>query len=251
MLNLFRDKELARQGPRMEQEPHASSPMEMLVPEQEKNPVSEDSFFDTQQDIKPDSSEKVLHKVLKCQKKLHMRLLERIQSGQDQYSEYADQCLKLAKQYEELEKQQQREIQTVRACQQETSQILNNELERHALNPAIEALVEVEREVVRLHRKVLDIKKESGICPTWREYAKELEITVSIVQDKLDCLDIQIINPQQGEVFDPDKHELCDRQKTQDVELTGKIHSVSTTGIWYRSKLLKRARVVVYYGENK
>jgi molecular chaperone GrpE (heat shock protein) len=145
-----------------------------------------------------------------------------------------------------MEQNYLQELQAVRVCQQQTAQILNHDLERHALNPAIETIVAMAEEFMRLEQTISHLKLKSGLCPAWAEVAGELEISATVVAEKLRALDIVILRPQCNQPFDAALHDICGQLETGDAQLQSKIQSVIASGIQYRNKLLKRARIIVY-----
>jgi len=129
------------------------------------------------------------------------------------------------------------------ACQKQTAELLNNNIERYVLNPVIETVVFLCDEINKL-KSVADGKAEN--------ISDELEISLQLAQDKLAHLDIERITASAVDCFDSARHAVCGYEETSDNNLHGKINKIVTMGIFYRGKVLTPARVKIYrYCENK
>lgn len=147
---------------------------------------------------------------------------------------------------ERLSNQYDRHVAALVNCQKETAGILNHELERHALNPAIEALVKLAKELTDLPER---IGQSTGGVGTEKEFAgiqQEIDISCSIAREQLAHLDIEIIAPSQAQKFDKNAHTICGCVETADEHQHGKISKLVTPGIVYRGKVLHQARVSVF-----
>ncbi|GAI32797.1 unnamed protein product [marine sediment metagenome] len=133
----------------------------------------------------------------------------------------------------------------VQQCQQQTAQLVNHDLERHALNPAIETVVALADEIIRADiAKKLTQEFESEVALDLLH--EKLHSSAEIARDRLTYLDIKKINPSSSDTAEPDKHNVCVAIETNNKSLHGKISSVLTEGIIYRGKILKQAKVSVY-----
>ena len=136
-------------------------------------------------------------------------------------------------------------VNIVRQCQQQTAELINHDLERHALNPAIETVVVLADEIIRADiGKKLTQKFEPDIALDLLH--ERLQSSAEIAKDKLAYLDIQKINPAPNDTVEPDKHNVCAAIETDNKNRHGKISSVLSEGIIYRGKVLKQAKVSAY-----
>ena len=130
-------------------------------------------------------------------------------------------------------------IDTVSKCQDQTAKMLNSQLERHALNPAIEAVVALAEELAGLKTKSITAEPNSRLT-------EEINIAAAIASEKLAYLDIEKISPGEFTCLIPHHHEVCGAQQTDNPQLHGKISMLLSCGIIYRGKVLKPAKVSVY-----
>jgi molecular chaperone GrpE (heat shock protein) len=138
----------------------------------------------------------------------------------------------------------------VECCRQETAKILNHELERHALNPAIETVVQLYDEIISLKNLAGRLKHEAKDCPSIVPFLRSLQISADIAEDKLAYLGIERLTPAEGDELDPLKHNACHAVQTNSKELHGKVSQLLSPGLIYRSKVLRQARVSVFRYSN-
>lgn len=132
------------------------------------------------------------------------------------------------------------------ACQRDTAGILNHEVERHALHPAVEAVVALAEELSHLQdcaRELLDGGVSGDDVDKLRA---EIDISCTVAREKLANLDVQRITPAEGEELDARTHAVCGCLETADENLLGKISKLMTPGIAYRDKVLRQARVILF-----
>jgi molecular chaperone GrpE (heat shock protein) len=137
-------------------------------------------------------------------------------------------------------------LNTVRNCQEQTAKILNHELDRHALNPAIESVVLLANELERLHGLATQMIGEGRVCAKVQKLIDDLVVSGQIAQDRLRHLDIEKIAPSLNDNFDPKLHTVCSYSDTNDPLRSGCVSEIITAGIIYRGKVLRQARVSVF-----
>jgi len=147
---------------------------------------------------------------------------------------------------EQLHRRSHKHMTLLAACQRDTAAVLNHELDRHALHPAIEAIVALAEELSHLKdcaRQLLD-----G-CAGREEVGKlraEMDLSCTVARERLANLDIERIAPAEQEKLDARVHMVCGHVATADEDLHGRIHKLVTPGIAYRGKILRQARVLVF-----
>lgn len=134
---------------------------------------------------------------------------------------------------------------------QETAKILNHELERHALNPAIETVVQLYDEIVGLKNLAEKFKHEAKDCPAIVPLLRALQISADIAEDKLAYLGIERLTPAESDELDPIKHSACHAVQTNSEELHRKVSQLLSPGLIYRGKVLRQARVSVFRYSNE
>lgn len=139
----------------------------------------------------------------------------------------------------------------VKSCQEQTAKVLNNEMDRHALNPAVESVVSLADELLRLEQLGRELSIQAGSDPQIKRLLEELTISSQIAHNKLAYLDIVKITAMKGEVFNAQIHTIAACQITDDSVLHGKISEMIMAGIVYRGKILKHARVAIFKYEQR
>ncbi|MGD0572457.1 MAG: nucleotide exchange factor GrpE [Sedimentisphaerales bacterium] len=137
-------------------------------------------------------------------------------------------------------------LNTVKNCQEQTAKILNQEFDRHALNPAIESVVLLANELERLHGLAAQLIGDGLACAKVQKLIDDLAVSGQIAQDRLRYLDIEKIAPSLNDCFDPKLHTVCSYSDTDDSSRSGCISEMITAGIIYRGKVLRQARVSVF-----
>lgn len=137
-------------------------------------------------------------------------------------------------------------IDSLKECQQQTAKVLNHELERHALNPAIKTIVGLADELFRLNDIAERLDQGAGANAELQQLKDQLEISAYIARDKLAYLDIERIMPSKADDIDPKKHDIAGDTGTNDKCLHGKTSRLITPGIIYRGKILLPAKVSVF-----
>ena len=147
---------------------------------------------------------------------------------------------------EEHHRRHEEYLSIVAACQRDTAAVLNHELDRHALHPAIEAVVALAEELSHLKECASRVPDANGDGAGVDRLRGEIDISWSIAREKLAHLDVRTIAPAPGEGLDPKLHAVCGYTVTTDEHLHGRIGQVVTPGITYRGKVLQQARVLVF-----
>jgi molecular chaperone GrpE (heat shock protein) len=135
-------------------------------------------------------------------------------------------------------------------CQQQTAKAVNREVERHALNPAIETVVALVEEISRLNKLVQQLEDKSQSEQAIARLREESQVASCAAHDKLAYLDIELILPLPRTQIDPQKHSISGQQETDDEALHGKVCRLSKAGIVYRGKMLRPAHVTVFRCES-
>jgi len=146
--------------------------------------------------------------------------------------------------------QLQEHVKLIENSRQETAKILNHEIERHALNPAIETVVQLYDEIISLKNLAERLKHEANDCPSIVLFLRDLQIAADIAEDKLAYLGIERLTPAEGDDLDPRKHLVCHPVDTDKKELHGKVSQLLSPGLIYRGKVLRQARVSVFRHSN-
>ena len=141
-------------------------------------------------------------------------------------------------------------IKTTENCRQENAKILNHELERHTLNPAIETVVQLYDEIISLKNLAEKFKHEAKDCPAIVPLLRALQISADIAEDKLAYLGIERLTPAESDELDPIKHNACHAVQTNSEELHRKVSQLLSPGLIYRGKVLRQARVSVFRYSN-
>lgn len=168
--------------------------------------------------------------------KLIHRLLRR---QHDQFGELAAVVQRQTTGYEQC-------LNTVRNCQEQTAKILNHEIERCAINPAIEGVVLLANELERIHGLAAQLIGDGQACAKVQKFIDDLVVSCQIAQDRLRYLDIEKIAPSLNDSFDPKLHTVCSYSDTDDPSCSGCVSEVITAGIIYRGKVLRPARVSIF-----
>lgn len=132
------------------------------------------------------------------------------------------------------------------ACQQDTARVVNHELERHALHPAVEAVVALAEELSHLKDRASQLPDTGDDRDAMNKLRAEIDISCSVAREKLAQLDVQRITPAEGGELDARTHAVCGCVETADGNLVGQISKLVTPGIIYRGKVLRQARVTVF-----
>ena len=132
------------------------------------------------------------------------------------------------------------------ACQRDTASVLNREIDRHALHPAIETVVALSEELSHLKDYVSQMPNGSPDHENIEKIGGEIDLSCTVAQERLANLDVQIITADRGQELDARVHSACGSIVTVDRDLQGKISKLVTPGIAYRGKVLRQARVTVF-----
>lgn len=137
-------------------------------------------------------------------------------------------------------------LNTVRNCQEQTAKVLNHELDRHALTPAIESVVLLANELERICGLAAQLIGDGRACAPVQRLIDDVAVSGQIAKDRLRYLDIETVSPSVNDSFDPKLHTVCIYSDTDDPLRSGCISEVITAGIIYRGKVLRPARVSVF-----
>ena len=132
------------------------------------------------------------------------------------------------------------------ACQRDTAGVLNHEVDRHALHPAVEAVVALAEELLHVQNCAGELLDGGVSGDDVDKLRAEIEISCTVAMEKLANLDVQRITPAEGEELDTQLHVVCGYTETADEGLHGRISKLVTPGIAYRGEVLRQARVIVF-----
>jgi len=141
-------------------------------------------------------------------------------------------------------------LRIVAECQKQTAALAGNELERHALNPAIETVFILTIALQDLGAQSAALNK-SQTCPFVSSILHSIAEAVKLANDKCEYLDIVKIEPKELDDLDPQQHEIIKTVRTRERDKHRKIQASLIPGLLYRGKVLRQARVCIYrYVEN-
>lgn len=133
-------------------------------------------------------------------------------------------------------------VNTVHQCQKQTASLVNRDLERHALIPAVKALARLAEEIYGIDKLINTADK----CKTAAEFTEHIHTSSQIAGNTLAHLDITIITAVAGQKPDPKLHDIQSAVETDNSSLHGKTARLLSSGITYRGEILKKAKVSVY-----
>jgi molecular chaperone GrpE (heat shock protein) len=148
-----------------------------------------------------------------------------------------------------IERQQRRyseHMAMLAACQRDTARVLNHEIDRHALHPAIETVVAMAEVLSHLKDCVSRRRNGGAGGGGTKKLRAEIDLSCTVAREKLAHLDVQIITAVKGQALDAKVHSACGSTVTTNRKLHGKISKLVTPGITYRGKVLRQARVTVF-----
>lgn len=140
---------------------------------------------------------------------------------------------------------------TVAECQKQTAEFANDALERHALNPSILAVDLLSSTICQLAQQADALNNTQQLDPQIMSLVESVLSAVEIVESKKASLDIQSIQPAEMDELDKDMHTIVDAVDTDDESKHKKIHQTLSTGLIYRGKILREAKVSVYRFSDK
>ena len=136
-------------------------------------------------------------------------------------------------------------------CQKQTAAFANNQLEKHALHPAIETVDALTRLIQQIYEQMTNLSAPQTQCPLFSTLISSVTQASQIAKEKCQSLDIGPIEPKPCDDFEPDKHEIKNVVNTNDREMHKKINDLLTPGLIYRGTVLRQAKVSVFrYCEN-
>ena len=140
---------------------------------------------------------------------------------------------------------------TVADCQRKTAEYANDALERHALHPSILAVDLLSSTICQLAQRADAIKNSQQLDPQIMSLVESVLSAVEIAESKKASLDVQSIQPAEMDELDKDMHTIVDAVDTDDKSKHKKIHQALSTGLIYRGKILREAKVSVYRFSDK
>jgi molecular chaperone GrpE (heat shock protein) len=137
-------------------------------------------------------------------------------------------------------------LKIVAECQKETAGLANNQLERHFLYPAIEAVAALTEQIRHLLEQITSLPETERFCPFVRPIINQVRQAAQIADNERNRLDINTIEPKELDDLDVDKHDVKQAVPTSDSTKHKKIERTLVPGLIYRGKVLRQAKVSVY-----
>lgn len=137
-------------------------------------------------------------------------------------------------------------IEIVARCQQETAEVRNRDLERHALRPAVRAVGALVEELVGLARRARAASQQVQNCPVSAPLVEAVLTAEQVALDQLAALGAERIVPASGDTADPELHDIKGAETTCDPEKHGAVARLVVAGLTYRDEILARAQVMVF-----
>ena len=140
---------------------------------------------------------------------------------------------------------------TVADCQKQTAEFANQALERHALHPSIVAVDLLCSTICQLAQQADALKNTQHLDSQTMSLVESVLSAAEIAESKKASLDIQSIQPAEMDKLDKDMHTIVNAVDTDDESNHKKIHQTLSTGLIYRGKILREAKVSVYRFSDK
>jgi molecular chaperone GrpE (heat shock protein) len=130
-------------------------------------------------------------------------------------------------------------------CQKKTAELVNQNLERYALHPAVLA-VDILADIICSIAKQIESLAGSEENPQFTKFIETVLDAARIAELKKDQLGLREIRPKELETLDKDLHEVVKAVATDDMSKHKKTHETVTAGLIYHDKILRQAKVSVY-----
>ena len=157
-----------------------------------------------------------------------------------------DKLQQLSETVEKLNGGYQQCFKALKTCQDQTEKVLQHTLEKHALEPAINTVVDLADELFRLDSIAQKLLKESGCNNELKTLANELQTSAIIAREKQSYLDIEILTPARGSQLDNSLHNICGYANVRDKTLHGRICKLIKPGVKYRGNILRQPKISVF-----
>jgi len=138
-------------------------------------------------------------------------------------------------------------LKVVAECQKQTAEIANGQLEHYALHPAIEVVDLLARLIEELYEQAAKLIENHEPCLLFQPVLDSIANAARVAQAKLGYLGIEMIEPQQFDGLDPNRHEIQQTIPTHDKSRHKQIVRTLVAGLIYRGKVLRPAKVAVYH----
>ena len=170
----------------------------------------------------------------------------------DKFEQFNDCFLHLLQEQQKQADNLERYWQIAADCQKQTAAFANNQFEKNALYPAIETVDSLTRLIDQIHNQTTNMSEAQIQCPLFKDITSSIAQAAQVAQAKRQYLDIESIEPDELDDFDPNKHEIIQVVVTNDNSKHKKIKQTLVPGLIYRGKVLRPAKVSVYrYSENQ
>ena len=170
----------------------------------------------------------------------------------DKLEQFNDRFLHLLQEQQKQSDNLERYWQIVADCQKQTAAFANNQFEKNALHPAIETVDSLTLLIEQIHDQTTKLSEAQIQCPLFKAILSSIAQAAQVAHAKRQYLDIESIEPDELDDFDPNKHEIMQAVVTNDNRKHKKIKEKLVPGLIYRGKVLRQAKVSVYrYSENQ
>jgi len=170
----------------------------------------------------------------------------------DRLEQFNDSFLHLLKEQQNQSGNLERYWQIVADCQKQTAAFANNQFEKNALHPAIETVDSLTLLIEQIHDQTTKLSEAQIQCPLFKAILSSIVQAAQVAHAKRQYLDIESIEPDELDDFDPNKHEIMQAVVTDDNSQHKKIKETLVPGLIYRGKVLRQAKVSIYrYSENQ
>jgi len=168
------------------------------------------------------------------------------ESNETQLAQLNDRLSKLLENQQNQTSSLEQYLHIVDECQKELAKLANNQLERHLLHPAIEAVDVLIKQIRHLLEQATSLPENEIFCPFVRPIVDSIKHAALIADAKSKSLDIETIEPRGLDDLDPAKHDIREAVKTDEPSKHRKVERTLIPGLIYRGKVLRQARVSVY-----
>ncbi|MCF7955173.1 MAG: hypothetical protein K9M75_05170 [Phycisphaerae bacterium] len=135
---------------------------------------------------------------------------------------------------------------TASDCQKLTSELANQNLERHALYPAIMAVDALAETIMKLAKQAYDLLCSQQLDESSGLLANSIIDAAKVAETKMLQLQITQINPDSLDDLDCDCHQLVKVVSTTDPDQHKKVKETVKSGLFYNGVVLRQAKVTAY-----
>jgi molecular chaperone GrpE (heat shock protein) len=140
----------------------------------------------------------------------------------------------------------QRYFEITSECQKKTAELVNQNLERHLLYPAVltvDILADTIRSIAQQTESLALPEQDNA---PMAELIEAVRHAVRLVELKKDQLGMKEIRPHELEELDKERHQIVKAVLTEEPDRHKRICQTITSGLVYHDKILRQAKVTVY-----